>query len=215
MTSSVLATLRRNGGLWFQSLFVLGAVLSAAATFILLDRSSPTAEMPQELETLLIVNVVILIVLAWMIVSRYLTIRRSRRVIGGGRLTRRFMLLFGTVAMMPAVIMSLFLWLTITRGIDTWFGETVLTLVDEIATITEESGEAFSRRFELDALAVANDLDASVETFQSNPEQFEPIFGIVATYRDFSSALLIDRAGNPIAIAENMSAPNTFGRPAP
>lgn len=215
LTSSVLATLRRNGGLWFQSLFVLGAVLSAAATFILLDRSSPTAEMPQELETLLIVNVVILIVLAWMIVSRYLTIRRSRRVIGGGRLTRRFMLLFGTVAMMPAVIMSLFLWLTITRGIDTWFGETVLTLVDEIATITEESGEAFSRRFELDALAVANDLDASVETFQSNPEQFEPIFGIVATYRDFSSALLIDRAGNPIAIAENMSAPNTFGRPAP
>ncbi len=213
MASSVLATLRRNGGLWFQGLFVLAAVLCAAATFIALGRSSPTAPIPRGLLILLIVNMLILLVLAWMVASRYLSIRRSRAAAGGGRLTRRFMLLFGLVAMIPAVIVSLFLWLTITRGIDTWFGDTVLTLVDEIATITAESGEEFAVRFETDAQAVADDVDASAGGFQANPEAFETIFSVLATYREFSAAYIIDRDGLPLAVAENMSAPNHYGKP--
>lgn len=214
MTSRVLATLRRNGGLWFQGLFVLAAVLCAAATVIMLDRSGPTEEVPQEMITLLVINMVILFVLAGMIVTRYLAIRKSRDVAGGGRLTRRFMLLFGTVAIIPAIIVSLFLWLTTTRGIDSWLGETMLTLVDEISTISAESGEEFAIRFESDAIAVADDIDASVDGFETNPEAFEPFFSLLATYRDFSAAYIIDREGVPIARAENMSAPQHYGRPA-
>ncbi|MHA7900073.1 MAG: sensor histidine kinase NtrY-like [Henriciella sp.] len=210
----MLATLRRNGGLWFQSLFFLAAVLCAAATVIMLDRSGPTEDVPAELMALLVVNMVILVILAWMIVTRYLAIRKSRGGAGGGRLTRRFMFLFGFVAIIPAIIVSLFLWLTTTRGIDAWLGETMLTLVDEIATITSESGEEFALRFEADAIAVADDIDASVDSFATNPDAFEPIFGLLATYRDFSAAYIIDRDGVPIARAENMPAPQHYGRPA-
>lgn len=213
LASSVLATLRRNGGLWFQGLFVLAAVGGAAATIIALGRSRPTDPIPEGLMFLLIGNMVILVVLAGLIVSRYLSIRRQRAE-GGGRLTRRFMLLFGTVALIPAVIVSLFLWLTIARGIDTWLGDTVLTLVDEIGTITAESGEQFAAQFEADAEAVADDVDASAGGFQANPEAFETIFSVLATYREFSAAYIIDRNGYPLAIAENMSSPNHYGRPA-
>ncbi len=213
MASSVLATLRRNGGLWFQGLFVLAAVGGAAATIIALGRSSPTAPIPEGLMYLLIGNMVILAVLAGLIVSRYLSIRKQDAA-GGGRLTRRFMLLFGTVALIPAVIVSLFLWLTIARGIDTWLGDTVLTLVDEIGTITAESGEQFAAQFEADAEAVADDVDASAGGFEANPEAFETIFSVLATYREFSAAYIIDRNGYPLAIAENMSSPNHYGRPA-
>lgn len=213
MASSVLATLRRNGGLWFQGLFVLAAVGGAAATIIALGRSSPTAPIPEGLMYLLIGNMVILVVLAGLIVSRYLSIRKQDAA-GGGRLTRRFMLLFGTVALIPAVIVSLFLWLTIARGIDTWLGDTVLTLVDEIGTITAESGEQFAAQFEADAEAVADDVDASAGGFEANPEAFETIFSVLATYREFSAAYIIDRNGYPLAIAENMSSPNHYGRPA-
>ena len=212
--SSVTATLRRNGGLWFQGLFVLAAVGCAAATIIALGRSSPTAPIPEGLMILLIANMVILVVLAGLIVSRYLSIRHQRKDGAGGKLTRRFMLLFGTVALIPAVIVSLFLWLTIARGIDTWLGDTVLTLVDEIATITAESGEQFATQFEADAEAVANDIDTNAEGFENNPEVFETMFSVLATYREFSAAYIIDRSGYPLAIAENMSAPNHYGRPA-
>ncbi len=115
------------------------------------------------------------------------------------------MLLFGTVAMIPAIIVSLFLWLTISRGIDTWLGDTVLNLVDEFATITAESGEEFAFRFEADALAVADDVDAAADGFETNPEAFEPFFSLVASYRDFSAAYIIDRSGNRLAEAENLS----------
>lgn len=216
MTSRVLATLRRNGGLWFQGLFVLAAISCAAGTVIMLDRSGPTEEVPNALMTLLVINMIIIVVLALLVVARYRAIRKSRAGsgAGGGRLTRRFMLLFGTVAMIPAIIVSLFLWFTTTRGIDDWLGETMLTLVDEIATITAESGEEFTVRFETDAQAVADDVDAAVTEFQSNPETFERIFSLLATYRDFSAAYIIDRNGVPIATAENMSAPQHYGRPA-
>ncbi|MEO1360747.1 MAG: ATP-binding protein, partial [Pseudomonadota bacterium] len=209
----MLATLRRNGGLWFQGLFFLAAVLCAAATVIMLDRSGPTEDVPNELMALLVINMIILIILAWMIVTRYLSIRKSRGGAGGGRLTRRFMFLFGFVAIIPAIIVSLFLWLTTTRGIDAWLGETMLTLVDEIATITAESGEEFALRFEADAIAVADDIDASVSGFENNPDAFEPFFSLLATYRDFSAAYIIDRDGVPIARAENMPAPQHYGRP--
>ena len=213
MTSSVLATLRRNGGLWFQSLFVIAAISCAAATVIMLDRSGPTDAVPDGLLSLLIVNMVILVILALMIVTRYRAIRKNRMGAGGGRLTRRFMLLFGIVAMIPASIVSLFLYLTTTRGIEAWLGETMLTLVDEIATISAESGEEFALRFEADAIAVADDIDASVAGFESNPDAFEPYFSLLATYRIFSAAYIIDRNGVPIARAENMSAPQHYGRP--
>lgn len=212
MASGVLATLRRNGGLWFQGLFVIAGVICAAATIFALGRSSPTDDIPEGLLTLLVVNMVILLVLAWMIVSRYRAIRRNPNMASGGRLTRRFMVLFGTVAMIPAIIVSLFLWLTITRGIDTWLGDTVLTLVDEFATITAESGEEFAFRFEADALAVADDVDAAADGFATNPEAFEPFFSLVASYRDFTAAYIIDRDGNRLAAAENLT-PNVVYAP--
>lgn len=214
MSSSVLTTVRRNGGLWFQGLFVIAALSCAAATVIAVGRSSPTAPIPEGLKVLLIANMVILAVLAGLILTRYISIRHARPDGSGGKLARRFMLLFGTVAMIPAIIVSLFLWLTITRGIDTWLGETVLTLVDEIATITVESGEQFAAQFEEDARAVADDVEASAGGFEANPEAFETIFSVLATYREFSAAYIIDRTGYPLAIAENMSAPNHYGRPA-
>lgn len=213
MTSSVLATLRRNGGLWFQGLFILAGVFSAAATIFALGRSSPTDDIPEGLMTLLIANLVILVALGWMILSRYRAIRRNPDMASGGRLTRRFMVLFGTVAMIPAIVVSMFLWLTITRGIDTWLGDTVLTLVDEFATITAESGEEFAFRFEADALAVADDVDAAAESFQSNPDAFEPFFSLVATYRDFSAAFIIDRNGQRLAEAENLTPGANYAPP--
>ncbi len=192
---------------------MLAGILSAAATIVTLGRSSPTDDIPEGLMTLLIANLVILVALGWMIVSRYRAIRRNPDMASGGRLTRRFMLLFGTVAMIPAVVVSMFLWLTITRGIDTWLGDTVLTLVDEFATITAESGEEFAFRFEADALAVADDVDAAAESFQSNPDAFEPFFSLVATYRDFSAAFIIDRDGQRLAEAENLTPGANYAPP--
>ena len=183
-------------------MFVLSGVFCAAATIVTLVRSSPTDDIPVGLLTLLVANMVILFVLGWLIVSRYRAIRSNPDLGSGGRLTRRFMLLFGTVAMIPAVVVSLFLWLTIARGIDTWLGDTVLTLVDEFATITAESGEEFAFRFEADALAVADDVDAAAEGFEADPETFEAILSLVATYRDFSSAYIIDRNGFRLAEAQ-------------
>lgn len=192
---------------------MLAGVICASATIFALGRSSPTDDIPDGLITLLVANMVILFALGWMIVTRYLYIRRNPQLASGGRLTRRFMLLFGTVAMIPAIVVSMFLWLTITRGIDTWLGDTVLNLVDEFTTITAEGGEEFAFRFEADAKAVAVDVEAAAEGFENNPDAFEPFFSLVATYRDFSAAYIIDRSGQIRTEAENVGTPFNYQPP--
>ncbi|MEL7539585.1 MAG: ATP-binding protein, partial [Pseudomonadota bacterium] len=98
---------------------------------------------------------------------------------------------------------------------DTWLGDTVLTLVDEFATITAESGEEFAFRFEADALAVADDVDAAAEGFEADPETFEAILSLVATYRDFSAAYIIDRNGFRLAEAQIVTPAISYAPPVP
>jgi two-component system nitrogen regulation sensor histidine kinase NtrY len=213
VTTPVVSRIKQTGGLWFQALFVLGAILCAAASVFALARTSPIAPVPQGVQFLLIANTVILAVLAFMVVGRYLKIRKSGIDEGGGRLTRRFMLLFGIVAMIPAIIVSVFLWLTITRGIDTWLGDRVLTLVDEIETLTEENGEEFAANFENDASLMAVDVNNAVEGYENDRERFESYLGIQAFVRNIAAAYVIDRTGFPQAVAENMGSSEYYARP--
>ena len=194
---------------------MLAAILCATASVVVLARTSPTAPVPNTVIVLLAANMIILIALAWMVLSRYLSIRKTGLNEGGGRLTRRFMLLFGIVAMIPALIVSVFLWLTITRGIDTWFGERVLTLVEEVATVTEENGEEFAANFENDAKLMAVDVNNAAEGYNNDRERFESYLGIQAFVRNISAAYVIDRTGFPQAIAENMASTEMFERPSP
>lgn len=213
MAATIGTKFKRSGGLWFQTLFVLAAILCAIASVVVLARTSPTAPVPNTVIILLAANTVILIALAWMVLSRYLSIRKSGLNEGGGRLTRRFMLLFGIVAMIPALIVSVFLWLTITRGIDTWFGERVLTLVDEIETVIEENGEEFAANFENDAMLMAVDVNNAAEGYANDRERFESYLGIQAFLRNISAAYVFDRSGYPQAVAENMASTEMFARP--
>lgn len=208
-------TVRESGGAAFRALFVIAAFISAIASFVTLVRTSPTAPVPDGLRVLLILNLVILIGLGWVVLSSYLSIRSRQDRESGSRLTRRFMLLFGAVAMIPALIVSFFLWATINRGIDTWLGDRVLTMVAEIETLAEESGEEFAQNFENDARPMAADVSNASAGYESDRERFESYLGIQTFVRNMSGAFVIDRDGQVLARAENLSASVFYSRPGP
>ena len=214
MVSGRLGTVRQSGGAAFRALFVTAAIICALASFVTLMRTDPTAPVPDGLRVLLILNMSVLIGLGWVVLRSYLAIRRRTDRESGGRLTRRFMLLFGGVAMIPALIVSFFLWATITRGIDTWLGDRVLTLVDEIETLAEESGEEFAANFESDAQLMAVDVNNASAGFETDRERFESYLGIQAYVRNMSGAFVIDREGQILARAQNMSSTLFYARPA-
>ena len=213
MTQPLAQKLRRSGGRWFQALFLVATVLSASATFLAISWSSPTDAVPREVQMLLIANTGLLVILGWFVVSRYLALRGERGREGGGRLARRLMFLFGISAIVPAIIVSLFLWATISNGIDTWFGPRVVTLVEETATVARDNVAEFSEVLEEEAKLVAVDVNNAAEGYLTDRERFESYLGIQAYLRNISAAFILDGSGTQTAIAENMAEPGYFRRP--
>ncbi|MEL6830865.1 MAG: ATP-binding protein [Pseudomonadota bacterium] len=214
MTQPLAEKLKRSGSRWFQALFLIATVLSASATFLAISWSSPTDAVPREVQFLLIANTGLLVILGWFVVSRYLALRGDEGREGGGRLARRLMFLFGLAAIVPAVIVSLFLWATISNGIDTWFGQRVVTLVEETASVARENVSEFSEVLEEEAKLVAVDVNNAAEGYLTDRDRFESYLGIQAYLRNISAAFILDGSGEQTAMAENMAEPGYFRRPA-
>ncbi|WOR16367.1 ATP-binding protein [Hyphomonas sp. FCG-A18] len=198
----------------FQGVFVLAAAISAAVTFIALARSNPTDEIPQLLRVLLALNTMLLAGMAWAVVSRYLAVR-SRGRDKGGRLARRFMLLFAMSAMIPALVVSIFLWASISRGIDTWFGERVFTLVEETATVARESLVESEEVFEEDTRNVAIDINNAAVGLTSDKVRFEEYLGIQGYLRNMAGAFVVDDTGQVLATGTNLGPSAAFPQPSP
>lgn len=216
MPNGVVNQIKQSSSGWFQGLFVLAAVICATASFIALARTSPIAKVPQEVLVLLVLNTVVLLILGWIVVTRYLSLQSTKTGDGGGRLARRFMLLFGLSSMIPAVVVSLFLWATIENGIETWFGQRVGTLVDESRALADTYISDFSDRFEQDARLVAVDINnAGMEVYQNEREQLAAYLGIQSYLRYMSAAYIVDQDGLPTVTAENMVEPGYYRRASP
>ncbi len=213
MPENSVSLIRRSSGRLFQGLFVLAAVLCAVVTYVALARSSPTAPVPREVQLLLVANGMILLILVWMVIRRYLVLRAATMAAGGGRLARRFMLLFGLSTMIPAIIVTLFLWTSIANGIDTWFGQRVVTLVEDTASVARENVEEYVDTFEEDARLMAVDVNNAAEGYAADRPRFESYLGIQAYLRNIPAAYVIDAAGVPQAVAENMVETGFFRRP--
>lgn len=187
-----------------QIAFAIAAAIFAILTFIALSRANPTEPVPQGIWHLIGVNFVVLVISGWLVVARYLSLRRSSLEEGGARLAHRFMFLFALAAIIPAIVVSIFLWSSLAQGMNTWFGPRILALVEETATITQENADAFIDVFEADARLMAEDVDNAVEGYLYDRERFEEYLGLQALVRNFTAAYVIDKQGLRTATAENM-----------
>lgn len=213
MSQGVIHRLRRSSGLWFQLLFVISAIIGAITSFIALNQTSFIEPVPSGLKVLLFGNTAILFVLGWMIAQRYFEIRASRNDDGGGRLAQRFMVLFALAAMVPSIVVSLFLWASTTNGIETWFGDRVSTIVADATSVAEEEINAFSEAFEGDTIAMATDVSNAAEPFETERDLFEDFLRVQALFRNISAAFIVDATGAPVAQAQDMSDLRLFRRP--
>lgn len=144
--------------------------------------------------------------------AEYLKVRNtsSKR---GGRLTRRFMFLFAASAIIPAIVVSLFLWASISRGIDTWFGDRVLNLVEETAAVARESLIEFEETFENDTLNVATDVNNAASGLIEDKVRFEEYLGIQGYVRNMTGAFIVNDTGGVVASGTNLGPSSAFPNP--
>lgn len=138
----------------------LAAVASGVATYAAL--SSWGGEGPSATTVLILLNIDLFLLLALGVlvshhVARLWTNQRSGA--SGSRLHVRLALLFGVVAITPAIVMMVFAALLFTLGVESWFSERVRTALVESSEVAEAYLAEHIQVIRADALSVASDIN--------------------------------------------------------
>ncbi|MFN7179221.1 ATP-binding protein [Hyphomonas sp.] len=178
----------------FEGLFIIAALVAVFATFIAVSGASPNDPTAGATPWLLGLNFVLLIVLAVIVVREYLKIRGGSGE-GGGKLARRFVLLFGFSALIPAMVVAMFMGAFITRGLDRWIGERVDQLMEQNTQIFRTYVNNFQESFESDmrfaALDVENFAKQVDETLSASGSQDVAAYASTEFFEGLRSELAI------------------------
>jgi len=184
----------RTWAAWFAPGAVVLALSSALVTFLVLTGLTPIVPTHEVVVTVLLVNaamVVVLIgVLAWEFIG---LVRARRRGRAGARLHVRIALLFGIVAVVPAILVAVIASITLDRGLDRWFSDRTRVLISNAVNIAQVYVRDYSLSTRADLAGMAADLARLQPMREEHPEQFRRILTAQATLRGFPAAILVRR----------------------
>ena len=179
---------------------VLASVASGILTYVAISTSSPFGPDPQTVLILLLIDLLLLLSLG-IVVSRRLVILwlERRRGSAGSHLHTRMVLLFGLVAVAPAIIVSVFSALFFNIGLDSWFNERVSTAIDESVAVAESYLQEHQQKIRAEVLEMANELDRNALEIRNDKARFRSLLRSQASIRNLSEAIVFNRKGDILA----------------
>jgi len=177
---------------YFAPFMVVMSLLSALVTFLILTgmtRISPTHNV---VVTVLLANAamvaVLFVVVAWEVIN---VIRAQRRGRAGARLHGRIVLLFGIVAVVPAILVAVIASITLDRGLDRWFSQRTRAIIGNALTVAETYVREHGLNIRQDLVAMASDLTRMKELYDTDRTKFRQVLTFQAQVRGVPSAVLI------------------------
>ncbi len=212
----------------FEGLFIIAALVAVFATFITIGGVDPDNPNSGLTPWLLGLNLLLIIALTFIVVREYMAVRDSSRGEGKGRLARRFILLFSFSALVPALIVAVFLGAVTTRGLDNWMGDRVDSLMTQNRQVLQDYRDNFDASLQSDTRLAAADVEnfarAVEASLAANPEDetaraeasqnFLDGLRDTLAYRGFLAIAVIGPDGKEI-IAEQSVQPGLLFAPAP
>jgi two-component system nitrogen regulation sensor histidine kinase NtrY len=181
------------------------ALLLGIATFVQLAGGSPTGPTgPGQVVAIVLANAAVLVLLAASLVARIVRVwAERRRGSAGSRLHVRLVLLFGVVAVVPALIVAAFAAVFFNLGIQAWFNDRVRSTLEVSLVASRAWLDNHRDEIRVDALAMAADLNRAAQVFlPHNPVAFERTLATQASIRGLTEAVVIEpRLGQIIAQA--------------
>ncbi len=188
---------RRNGGGRKAVIVLLTAgTLSGILTFLALTGTLGVTLAADTTLALLVLDLVLLlsvgVLVSWGLV-RLWAMRRAGAA--GARLHVRLVMLFGFLAVAPAIILMVLSALFFNFEVRTWFNDRVRTAVTESVQVAEAYLAEHRRVITADALAMANDLNRQWPGLIANERRANNVIETQAALRALSEALVFDGTG--------------------
>ena len=173
----------------------IAAVVISLATAINLAES-PLGANPGINVALILADLAIVLPLAGLIAFRIVLLWSARRQgKAGSRLHARLVLLFGIVAVTPAIIVAVFSAAVFEFGIQSWFSSRVGTALRESVQMTEKYVDEHIIALQGDIRNLASDINAHALELMSEPRQLPDFFNRRARERGIAGASVFDERG--------------------
>lgn len=208
--------LRRVGDILLSRVFTVMlatfALILGVATFVLLAGGGRLGVGANATIALVLANLVVLLPLGLVLIVRLVRVwLERRRGSAGSRLHVRLVVLFGVVAVTPAIVVAAFATLFFHFGIQTWFNDTIRTALHESLLVSRGYLEEHRNHIRADVVGMANDLTGALPTLATNSQRFNDILFTQTVLRGLTDAVIYDPAtsdvlastGNPDTLASD------------
>ena len=187
-----IADLLLGGGMTLG--LAVGALLLGIATFFVLSNGSPFGPRRQGVVVaIVLVNLAVLLLLGASLAGRLVRVwAERRRGSAGSRLHVRLVLLFGGVAVVPALLVAGFAALFFNLGIETWFSDRVRTALEASLLASRGYLEEHRNTIRGDALAMAADLSRARVLLPDSGIAFARVLATHTTLRNLTEAVVFD-----------------------
>ncbi|MEL6258273.1 MAG: ATP-binding protein [Pseudomonadota bacterium] len=197
----------------FQVLLTLASLIAVGLTYQSIVGVDPSAPLESASVWLFGANCVLIGFLAWLLARRYLDMRADGARQGGGRLARRFLLLFSASAVLPASVVAIALGGTITRGLDNWFDSRIGEIIEDSASVARRRVDEVTMAFEESARAMAFDVSGAAEGLESDIILYSDYLRIQSELRRYGMAFVLNSEFVPLAEATIENAPSFIPPP--
>jgi len=183
-------------------MLAMAAVLSVGATVAALSGFGPKVTDPTVMLVLLNTNLVIMLPLGVLVARRLVKLWMAHRTGGAGsRLHVRMVVLFGALAVTPAILTSVFSVLMFQVGVQGWFSDRVSTAVNESLHVAQAYLKEHQQAIAGEVLAMANDLNRDWLRVSRNPSLLNKFLGTQSSIRNLTEAVIFGKDGKVIARA--------------
>lgn len=196
-----------RSALAFAGGFVLAALLTAAATLLLLTGEGLAGEATLAIQIMLGASLAISLALAGILALRLARVARAwSSAATGAKLHVRFVSMFSLAALAPAIIIAAFLGFTFSQGVERWFSLRVETTIENAAAVGRAFVDHASGDLSGEVLAMAEDLNLAARGLTEDPQRYHAFLRAQMQARLLTSAHVIRGNGEVLAQAEDVEA---------
>jgi two-component system nitrogen regulation sensor histidine kinase NtrY len=214
--TAVIETLRRwtkYDSLRRKLAYVLVAIAIAAGivTVVILTRDSGGGSDAKTIINLIYLDGIILLLIGLVVAWKLVTAWQDRRGgEAGSGLHMRLVVLFGLVAVTPAILVAVFSVVFINYGLDKWFNQVVFNTIIQSRVVADAYLIEHRKNIDADTFAIASDLNFNAPLMRFNPRRLNQILSSHAALRSLSEALIINKYGEVLARSEFSLSVNTY-----
>ena len=155
-------------------------------------------------EILLILNLLLLFALILSISLKiYKNYLKKKSLELGGETSKNLVLSFLIISSLPSLLIVIFSILIFNYGIQRWFDDKILSLVNNSRNIAVNYLNDYQKSIVKDLKLIANDLNRNKKILLSDKKKFKNYLLFQANFRDVKNIFLIDNRGELIQFAIN------------